>query len=142
MPYVPPAQPGKRYTSFFCALTHPYSRGSIHIASASPLAPPAIDPNYFAQEIDLDLCTHILEYTLKLLRTPPLGLQVKASVVPSQAIIDRGKEGLREYIKQHCGPVYHPVGTAAMMAREDGGVVDADLRVYGTSNLRVVSGCP
>ena len=35
-------------------------------------------------------------------------------------------------------PNSHPVGTCAMMAREMGGVVDHDLRVYGTKNVRVV----
>ena len=34
--------------------------------------------------------------------------------------------------------VSHPIGTAAMMRRELGGVVDAQLRVYDTANLRVV----
>lgn len=32
----------------------------------------------------------------------------------------------------------HPLGTAAMMSRELGGVVDSELRVYGTQNVRVV----
>ncbi len=32
----------------------------------------------------------------------------------------------------------HPAGTAAMAPRELGGVVGADLKVYGTTNLRVV----
>ena len=32
----------------------------------------------------------------------------------------------------------HPAGTAAMAPREYGGVVDSDLKVYGTTNLRVV----
>lgn len=32
----------------------------------------------------------------------------------------------------------HPLGTAAMMPRELGGVVDAQLKVYGTENVRVV----
>ncbi|KAF9763826.1 hypothetical protein IL306_002995 [Fusarium sp. DS 682] len=31
----------------------------------------------------------------------------------------------------------HPSGTAAMMPLELGGVVDAELRVYGTCNLRI-----
>lgn len=35
-------------------------------------------------------------------------------------------------------PNYHPIGTASMMARELGGVVDPALKVYGTSNVRVV----
>jgi len=29
-------------------------------------------------------------------------------------------------------------GTAAMLPREEGGVVDANLKVYGTANVRVV----
>ena len=33
---------------------------------------------------------------------------------------------------------FHPVGTAAMMPREKGGVVDSSLKVYGTRNVRVV----
>lgn len=32
----------------------------------------------------------------------------------------------------------HPLGTCAMMPRLLGGVVDSDLRVYGTKNVRVV----
>lgn len=35
------------------------------------------------------------------------------------------------------GGCLHPLGTAAMMARELGGVVNSRLRVYGTSNVRV-----
>ena len=35
-------------------------------------------------------------------------------------------------------PNYHPIGTAAMMSRELGGVVSPELKVYGTSNVRVV----
>lgn len=35
-------------------------------------------------------------------------------------------------------PNSHGMGTAAMMARELGGVVDHEVRVYGTANVRVV----
>ncbi|OSD00955.1 GMC oxidoreductase [Trametes coccinea BRFM310] len=138
MPYAPPAEPGKRYTSLFCALTHPLSRGSVHIASADPLAPPAIDPNYFANDADLTLVVRVVQAAIRLYNTPPLSNHVKKLLLPPPDAIARGEEGLADYVRDNCGPVYHPVGTAAMMPREDGGVVDPTLKVYGTSNLRVV----
>ena len=139
MPYAPPAEPGKRYTSLFCTLTHPLSRGTVHISAADPLAPPAIDPNYFANSADLTLVVRVVQAALRLYATPPLAAHVNRVVLPSPEVLARGEEGLRDYVKENCGPVYHPVGTAAMMPREDGGVVDPTLKVYGTSNLRVVS---
>ena len=38
-------EPGARYSSMVSSLMHPLSRGSVHIASADPTAPPAIDPS-------------------------------------------------------------------------------------------------
>ncbi|KAG6846399.1 hypothetical protein C0991_003505, partial [Blastosporella zonata] len=32
----------------------------------------------------------------------------------------------------------HPIGSVPMLPREDGGAVGPDLKVYGTSNVRVV----
>ncbi|GMG03751.1 unnamed protein product [Aspergillus oryzae] len=36
-------------------LSLPYSRGSVHIASADPNVPPTIDPRYFSNPLDLDI---------------------------------------------------------------------------------------
>lgn len=48
-------------------------------------------------------------------------------------------EELNEYIRTRTTNLHHPVGTAAMSARNAGfGVVDPDLRVKGVSGLRVV----
>ncbi|TBU53003.1 GMC oxidoreductase [Dichomitus squalens] len=135
---APPAKPGARYLSLVCALSRPLSRGTVHIASANPLAPPRIDPNYFGNEADLDLYVHVLQYTLKVLETEPLKRFVKEQIMPRPETLAKGREGLVEYIRENCRQVYHPVGTAAMMLREDGGVVDSKLTVYGTRNLRVV----
>lgn len=35
---------------------------------------------------------------------------------------------------------FHPISTAAIMPKEIGGVVDTSLKVYGTSNVRIVDG--
>lgn len=131
--------PGKKYNSFFCAVMHPLSRGSVHLASSDPLAPPSIDPNYFANEADLDIVVHAIEFALKVNATPPLSSQVVGIHSPTKEVIAKGKEGLKEYVRSNCWPVYHPVGTASMLPKDDGGVVDASLKVYGTCNLRVVS---
>jgi choline dehydrogenase len=44
----------------------------------------------------------------------------------------------REYILKTYDLICHNFGTAAMMRREWGGVVDEEFKVYGTKNLRVV----
>jgi choline dehydrogenase-like flavoprotein len=45
---------------------------------------------------------------------------------------------IANFISMTDNPNYHPVATCAMMARSLGGVVDSELVVYGTSNVRVV----
>ncbi|KAF8873116.1 alcohol oxidase [Infundibulicybe gibba] len=139
----PVPAPGKRYTSLVCALMHPLSRGTVHITAADPLTPPAIDPNYFANETDLDLLVHITRFALKVYNTPPLSDAFKEFVLPTKETLQASgtqeqDKRLREYVKETCGPVFHPVGTAAMLPRADGGVVDSKLKVYGTTNLRVI----
>ena len=42
------------------------------------------------------------------------------------------------YVKSAFSANSHPLGTAAMMSKELGGVVDGRLRVYGTGNVRVI----
>lgn len=138
VPFASPT-PGSRYATLIAALMRPLSRGSVHITSADALAPPAINPNYFANDVDLDVLTNIVEKALRIWATEPLSAHVKQQLFPTLEAIAGGREGLRAYVRDYCQNVFHPVGTAAMMPREDGGVVDPSLNVYGTSNLRVVS---
>lgn len=44
----------------------------------------------------------------------------------------------RAFVEGNITPVQHGVGTASLMPRELGGVLDPELRVYGTRNVRVV----
>ncbi|KAI0672992.1 GMC oxidoreductase [Trametes maxima] len=134
-------EPNARYSSIVAAAMHPLSRGSVHIASFDPTVSPAIDPNYFANPVDLEVLLAIVRFTLKLYQTSPLADVTHRPIVPSPAQ-SATDEALTEFIKDNCKTVYHPLGTAAMQPQEDGGVVDPELKVYGTANLRVVRYIP
>lgn len=45
---------------------------------------------------------------------------------------------VEEFVRQRMSTLYHPTSTARMGRREDRGVVDENLKVYGTRGLRVV----
>ena len=139
-------EPGKRYSTIGCVLMHPLSLGSVHISSSDPLAPPTINPNYLANPVDLEIVTKGLLFALKVFKTGPFAELVETVIWPKpetvrKALEDGDLEPLKEHAKSTCIPVYHPLGTAAMLPQDKGGVVDSSLKVYGTTSLRIVSIC-
>jgi choline dehydrogenase-like flavoprotein len=42
------------------------------------------------------------------------------------------------WIRSSASTLYHPAGTCKMGSRDEGGVVDSELKVYGVEGLRVV----
>ena len=127
----------------------PFSRGSIHILPGNndTTVPdtPAIDPKYLA--VDFDMATQVAAGRLacRLSTTPPLSdLAVGALLPPDNAgstpppSVDAADEQWRRWTAEAMSSNWHSMGTAAMMARELGGVVDPRLTVYGTRGLRVV----
>jgi choline dehydrogenase len=113
----------------------PESRGFVALRSSDPLAPPLIQPNYFAIEEDR-----------RLIR---LGLRMMREVIAQKAFDEyRGPEispgaQVREdaeidaFVRETGDTLYHPVGTAKMGIGEDA-VVDPQLRVRNVARLRVV----
>ncbi|KAI0780704.1 GMC oxidoreductase [Trametes elegans] len=130
-------EPGAHFSSMACALMHPLSRGHVHIASADPTAPPDFDPKYFSNPLDLELLVNFLKFALKLYETSPLSDAVRQQAFPRP---DRctSDEALIEYVRENCNCFWHPIASASMLPQEDGGVVDPQLKVYGTANIRVV----
>jgi len=45
---------------------------------------------------------------------------------------------LRAWIRQHAGPIFHPVSSARMGRSAENSVVDVALRVHGVEGLRIV----
>jgi choline dehydrogenase len=136
------------YAGIMSALTHPFSRGSVHISSSDPKVYPVINPQYLAHPIDSALLTQGLLFTQTIAATPPLadlyvddegGDGAGKKPQPGFGVEGRMGEGDAERIvREGSGSSWHPVGTCAMLPREKGGVVDARMRVYGVKGLRVV----
>ncbi|ESK92538.1 choline dehydrogenase [Moniliophthora roreri MCA 2997] len=132
----PAPEPGKAHVSFHLALQYPLSRGTVHINSSDPLDRPVINPNFLAEDIDTENLLVACGFARKLASTKVFSEAIVKEISPGPAIGD--VEGLKEYIKDNFFVVYHPVGTAAMLPKELGGVVDSKLKVYGAKNVRVV----
>lgn len=114
----------------------PFSRG--RVVSPSAGAPfPRIEPNFFSAAADMQMQAAGVRLARRAFATEPLRAFVRDETMPGSGVGD-GDEALLPWIKHSFDTVNHPLGTCAMMRREWGGVVDANLIVYGTSNLRVV----
>jgi choline dehydrogenase-like flavoprotein len=125
-----------RGTGFSChvCLLRPKSRGSVTLASADPLRPPAIDPNFLGEEADLEAMVAGFKTTRRLMETPALrALQAKDMVTADVKTDD----DIRALLREKVDTVYHPVGSCRM-GTDAGAVVDPKLRVHGLEGLRVV----
>jgi choline dehydrogenase-like flavoprotein len=132
---VPELEAGKCVT--FCAmLSHPLSRGSVHITSPRADEKPAVIFNYYRNPFDLEVhaCHMLVLQALARNRAFTPMIKPNGARWPPQLDLDSARHFLRETATTN----YHPCGTCSMTPEKDGGVVDPRLRVYGTANLRVV----
>ncbi|KAJ3510668.1 hypothetical protein NLJ89_g4541 [Agrocybe chaxingu] len=120
----------------------PFSRGSVSITSSNPFQKPKVQVNYFSVDVDLDIQVNGARLARKILTTAPMSSLSTGEQIPGGAVPDNAQRGSdadwKAWIRSKFDSVAHPVGTAAMMRRSLGGVVDAQLKVYDTTNVRVV----
>ncbi|KAH9920536.1 GMC oxidoreductase [Epithele typhae] len=131
-----PPTPGAKHVTLCSMLNRPFSRGTIHATSADPLAPPAIDPHYFEEPADLAAYVEQIKFARRLARTAPFAAVLGKELNPGPAVASDAE--LARWLKKHMTTVHHTAGACAMLPRDRGGVVDPQLRVYGTTGLRVV----
>ena len=118
-------------------LMHPSSRGSVHIQSADYRTLPRVDPAYFVNLSDLEITKLGVKHVLKLAETESWK-KVAQKCLLYDDLDKEAKDPIGDYCREWLGTTFHWLGTAAMLPREKGGVVDSRLKVYGVSNLRVV----
>lgn len=120
----------------------PFSRGSVHLKSASDtdIDKPVINPRLLSNDFDMQVQIASCKLSRKLWQTAPADTLVTAPVVPSldQVPLNASDSQWEAFIRATYQSNSHSLGTAAMMARDLGGVVDPELRVYGAANVRVV----
>jgi choline dehydrogenase-like flavoprotein len=123
-------------TGFSChvCLLRPKSRGSVWLQSADPLAAPAIDPNFFGEDADVDTMVAGFKMTRRLLDAPALKA-LQTSDVFTQGI--EADQDIRKVLRERVDTVYHPVGTCKMGV-DAFAVVDPKLKVRGVEGLRIV----
>ena len=132
---------GKGFFTLITAFQHPFSLGSVHVTSPSIATPPQINPNYLGHEYDVQAMIAAAKYIRKLANTEPLKNAWIVEHEPGLDVVGNGPdadEQWRKFIANNTLTIYHPAGSCAMLPKEKGGVVDANLTVYGTQNVRVV----
>jgi choline dehydrogenase-like flavoprotein len=122
------------YSLHVCVL-RPKSTGTVSLASADPSVAPAIDFNFFSHEDDKKVLVDGIRQARKILNTPAFDEHRGEELHPGAAA--QTDEELFVKAKERLGTVFHPVGTCKM-GNDPMAVVDADLKVYGVENLRVV----
>jgi choline dehydrogenase len=123
--------PGMRVLGYF---TRPESRGWTHITSKDPAAPPAINANHFAEDIDRQTAVDLFKWLRRLGQQPALSDWVVEEIGKGAAY--QTDEEIAANLLQLGGTAFHIAGTAAMGADETS-VLDPQLRVRGVHGLRV-----
>ncbi|KAL4080219.1 GMC oxidoreductase-domain-containing protein [Scleroderma yunnanense] len=151
--------PGEIISSGFY-IFYPDSVGSVHISSGEDAnAPPDFYPGCLSGPSDLPLFSMLYKKTRELIRRLPCFRGEVVSDHPEfpedSAAACKKTEGpvpinasdivytpdddkaIAEYIRKKVQSTWHSLGTCAMKPRDQGGVVDARLNVYGVKSLKV-----
>lgn len=124
---------GFGFSCHVCVL-RPKGRGEVRLNDADPLSAPRIDPRFLSEPEDMALLLQGVKKTREILRAPALAKYRHRELYTADAHTD---EELERHIRARADTIYHPVGTCRM-GTDAMSVVDAQLRVHGVENLRVV----
>ncbi|PWN29736.1 alcohol oxidase, partial [Jaminaea rosea] len=137
--------------TFTISLQSPLSRGNVNIASSNPFDAPRIDPAYLSHPSDEELLIAGIEWARTLSSTKTFKKFLAKETSATSSV--RGRKAWAKWFQEGApgpnqpikgSPVvplragYQASSTNSLLAEEDGGVVGADFKVHGCSNLRVV----
>ncbi|MFN8592179.1 MAG: GMC family oxidoreductase N-terminal domain-containing protein [Thermomicrobiales bacterium] len=132
--FAPETNDGVPRFTIIPGITRPKSRGSVRLTSADPVAPLAIDPNYFDDPYDMTAMIAAVRRSREIGAQPALAEWNDGEHFPGVAV--ESDDAIANYVRKDVSTWFHPVGTCRMGSGADS-VVDPELRVRGISGLRV-----
>jgi choline dehydrogenase len=112
----------------------PESKGHVHVVSADPRHPPAINFNFLSAAIDGELTVRAIRIARAIMTAPAMAPLQLTEVGPGP---DRRSDAeILDWVRKVGETTYHPVGTCKMGA-DPMAVVDPELRVHGIGGLRI-----
>ncbi|KAK7431557.1 hypothetical protein QQZ08_001775 [Neonectria magnoliae] len=157
----PSAVPEGQYVTVGNYTAYPYSRGHMHITGPELSDPLDFDVGYFTDKHDLDIKKQIWAYkkNREIMRRTAM---YRGEVAPGHPAFPAGSaaacietdaplsdvtdikytaeddKAIEEWLRGNIGTTWHSLGTAKMAPREEKGVVDESLNVWGTKGLKVI----
>lgn len=115
----------------------PHSQGYVRARSSNPFETPLVAPNYLHDERDQKALIAGVRLARRLLSSPELSHYYESEALPGSN--KQSDAELLDFVRRYGVSSYHLNGTAKMgSADDDLAVVDAELRVHGLKNLRVI----
>lgn len=113
-----------------CVL-RPKSRGKIGLKSANPFHAPLIDPNFLADDKDIDILLKGFKMSQEIMENKYLTPYRDKNYYPASS-----DEHIITLLRNRTDTVYHPVGSCRM-GYDDMAVVDGRLKVHGIQQLTI-----
>ncbi|KAH9055339.1 alcohol oxidase-like protein [Lactarius vividus] len=123
------AVPLRKYFTLAIYTEYPLARGHVHITHADDVSAPVdFVPGFFELKADVQPLTWGYKFAREIARRMPHFRDPTTSPLALLVFI---------FVAGEVGTSYHSLGTCAMKPREQGGVIDAKLNVYGVRGLKV-----
>ena len=126
------AEPGMTISTY---QLRPESKGSIHIKSTDPHAPPAIVPNFLTDSEDVRCIIGGMRIARDIMAQSAMDPYRLHEMNPGSSA--QSDDELIDFCRRTSQTAYHPIGTCKM-GQDMMAVVDERLRVRGVDGLRVV----
>jgi choline dehydrogenase len=112
----------------------PESKGHIHVTSADPRRPPAINFNFLSSPIDAEITVRAVRIARAVMTAPAMAHLHVTEIAPG--VSRTTDDEILHWVRTVAETTFHPVGTCKM-GSDPMAVVDARLRVHGIEGLRV-----